>query len=159
MSGIHENSGFTGTLGKAGLGIGDGAKTGIGQAAPNGAGLDFAIDGIAYHKADSATNVPFSALALQADLTSCLYLVQINAAGTFSFKKGVEELTSGLTVDQPSSGLQSPAADEDNCPVGYVRIDCNGTTFTGGTDALDKASTTDTYVDFGAGMNAGAVAS
>ena len=46
MSGqdIGKNSGFTGALGKAGLGIGSTASE-LSIAAPNGAGLDFCIDG------------------------------------------------------------------------------------------------------------------
>jgi len=67
--------GGTMCLSKAGLVIGDGAKTGPAIAAPNGAGIDFVIDGIAYHKADAATVLPLSADTVQAADTTCIYLM------------------------------------------------------------------------------------
>lgn len=143
--------GMTACLSRAGLAIGDGAKTGFGQAAPNGAGIDFVIDGLAYHKADSATNVPLTAAAQQAALTKCIYLVQINAAGTFSTKKGTEELTADLTAGKRV--LHWPEPDDGCCPVGAIKIACaNAATFTAGTTALDATDVTATYYNFAGGM-------
>lgn len=143
--------GFTGALSKAGFAIGDGAKTGFSQAAPNGAGLDFAVNGIACHKADSATNVPFTAATQQALLTKCLYLIQITAAGTYSTKKGDEVLTADLTAGK--TALQWPEPDANCCPAGGVKIACaSAATFTAGTTALDATNVTATYYDFAGGM-------
>ena len=150
MSGhdILANSGFTGTLNKAGLGIGS-TPAELSIAAPNGAGLDFAIDGIAYHLADDAT-VVMTAMATQAVLTSCLYLVQLDSSGTLSTKKGVEALTSALGV---SANLQWPIPDADRCPIGGFKVSLLSTaTFTGATTDLDAANVTDTYYDFAGGL-------
>lgn len=154
---IFSGSGVTGCFSKAGLKIATGSKLGVGLGAPNGAGTDYAINGIAYHKADAA-EFSFTAAATQAAGTSCLYLVQIDAAGTVSSVKGEEVATSGETV--PSSGLQCPMPSQDNCPLGYVRIDTSSSvTFTAGTTALDAAGITDTYVDFIGGLPGRPVAS
>src|SRR5690349_5952018 len=100
-------------LSKGGLKIGDGAKTGIATAAPNGAGIDYAIGGILYHKAESATNVPLTADTVQAALTKCLYLVQIDSGGTISTKKGTEVLTADLTAG--NKVLHWPVPDANKC--------------------------------------------
>ncbi len=150
MSGqdILNNSGVTGCLSKAGLAEGTNAAT-IQIAAPNGAGIDFAIDGVAYHKADT-DNIAVTAHAQQAVSTSCLYLVQINAAGTVSTKKGTEQLTAGLGDNR---ALQWPQPDDDQCPIGGYKIATNGsTTFTNGTTDLGAAGITDTLYDFVLGL-------
>lgn len=140
--------GFTGCLSKAGLGIGSTAAQ-LSIAAPNGAGVDYAIDGICYHKADAAS-VAMSAMSVQAVSTSCLYLVELNAAGTLSTKKGVERLTADVGV---SASLQWPLPSEDKCPIGGFRIDTSSSaTFTGATTDLDATGITDTYYDFAGGV-------
>lgn len=150
MSGqdVFKNSGFTGCLSKAGLTSGTAGAT-IDIAAPNGAGVDYAIDGICYHAAD-ATSVAVTAHAQQAVSTSCLYLVQIDSSGTVSTKKGVERLTADLG---DNLSLQWPEPDEDRCPIGGYKIALNAsTTFTNGTTDPDDAGITDTYFDFAIGM-------
>jgi hypothetical protein len=137
---------------KAGLAIGDGAKTGTNSfAAANGAGIDFCIDGIGYHKADAATVAPFTAAAVQPVLTKCLYLVQIDSAGTITTVKGTAVLTADLTAGNKVLQWPQPAAGK--CPVGAVKITLASTaTFTAGTTALDATNVTATYYDFVGGM-------
>lgn len=150
MSGqdILANSGQTACFSRAGLAEGTNAAT-IQILAPNGAGIDFAIDGIGYHKADT-DNIAVTAHAVQAVSTSCLYLVQISSAGTVSTKKGTEQLTADLGVTQ---SLQWPLPDEDLCPIGGYKIALDSsTTFTNGTTDHGAAGVTDTYYNFLGGM-------
>lgn len=148
---LSVSRGFTGTLSKAGLALGDGAKTGVALAAPNGAGLDFAINGIAYHKADAATNLPLSAGTVQPVLTECLYLIVVDSALAVTSVQGVPELTADL--DAGTRVLQYPECPANKCPVGAVKIVLTSTaTFTPGTTALDAANVTESYIDFAGGM-------
>lgn len=130
---------------KAGLGVG-GTATGVVIAAPNGAGVDFCIEGIMYHKADAAT-VAITAAAVQAVSTSCLYLVCLDSSGTLSTVKGTAVATSAVTAGDTMLKWPEPTAD--TCPIGGFRIDTNAsTTFTAGTTELSAAGITDTYYDF-----------
>ncbi len=150
MSGqdILNNSGVTACYAKAGLAEGTNAAT-IKIVAPNGTGIDYVIHGIAYNKADT-DNIAVTAHATQAVSTSCLYLVQINAAGTVSTKKGTEQLTASLG---DNLAIQWPTPDADNCPIGGYKVALNSsTTFTNGTTDLGAAGVTDTYYDFIGGM-------
>jgi len=131
---------------KAGLAIGDGAKTGPAIVSPVGAGIDFMIDGRFYHKADAATVLPLTAATAQAVSTSCLYLMQIDTAGNVTSVKGTEVLTAEIT--NGTEVLEWPEPADGKCPFGAVRIDCDSThTFTPGTTALDAAGITETYYD------------
>ncbi len=133
-------------MSKAGLAIGDGAKTGIALASVVGTGTDFCIDGILYNKADSATNVPLTAAAIQPVLTKCIYLVCINSAGTIATVKGDAVLTADLTAG--TKVLRWPQLPVDTAPIGAVKITLASTaTFTAGTTALDAANVTATYYD------------
>lgn len=147
MNNLNNNSkGGTFCMSKAGLAIGDGAKTGIALASTVGTGTDFCIDGIMYNKADSATNVPLTAAAVQPVLTKCLYLICINSSGTISSVKGTAVLTAALTAG--TSVLQWPDLPTDVCPIGAVKITLASTaTFTAGTTALDATNVTATYYD------------
>lgn len=131
---------------KAGLAIGDGAKTGVAIAAPIGAGIDYCIDGILYNKADAATNLPFTAAAIQPVLTKCLYLVCVDAAGAVTTVKGTAVLTAALTAG--TAVLQWPDLPANKAPIGAVKIALASTaTFTAGTTALDATNVTATYYD------------
>jgi len=142
-------SGQTACFTKAGLGIGS-TPAELSIAAPNGAGVDFAIDGIGYHLADDAT-VVMTAMAVQAVSTSCLYLVELNSSGTLSTKKGVEVLTADLGV--VGGSLQWPQPSADKCAIGGFKVALNAsTTFTGATTDLDAAGVTDVYYDFIGGI-------
>ena len=142
-------SGQTGCFAKAGLGIGS-TPAELSIAAPNGAGVDFAIDGIGYHLADDGT-VAMTAMAVQAVSTTCLYLVMLDSAGVLSTKKGNEVLTADLGV--VGGALQWPEPDADKCAIGGFKVTTNGsTTFTGATTNLDAAGITDVYYDFLGGI-------
>lgn len=140
--------GFTGCLAKAGLGIA-GTTDRLKVTAPNGAGVDFAINGLAYHLAD-VDNIDISAAA-QAALTTCLYLICVSAAGAVTAVKGTEELNADL--DAGKRVLQWPQPTAGTCPIGAIKVKCtNAATFTLGTTGLDAADVTDTYYDFIGGM-------
>lgn len=144
-----ESRGAIACFSSAGLAEGTNAAT-IKIAAPNGAGIDFAIDGLGYHKADT-DNIAVTAHDQQAALTTCLYLVQIDDAGTVSTKKGDEVLTDDLTAG--TKVLQWPRPDADNCPIGGYKVVCaSGTTFTNGTTDLGATGITDSYYNFVGGM-------
>jgi len=140
-------SGATGALSKAGLAEGTNTAT-IKTNAPNGAGTDYVIKGIAYHKADT-DNIAMTALAVQADLTTCAYLVQIDSSGTVSMKKGTEVTSTTLGV---TNVVQVPAPDDANCPLGHIKVVLSGGTFTCGTTDLSATGVTATYVDYGLGV-------
>lgn len=107
-------------------------------AASNGAGIDFAIDGIMYHLAD-ADELAMTAADEQADLYTCLYLICLNSAGTLSTVKGIAVLTTDLTAGSHTLKWPTPAAD--TCPIGAVKIINSGAAFTAGTTALTGIST------------------
>lgn len=132
-------------LSKAGLAIGSDttmAKT----AAPNGAGIDYAIKGIAYHKADTDDLFDLENNAVQTALYSCIYLCQLNAAGTASTVQGAEVLTADVAAGRKP--LEWPEPDADNCPVGAIRVDAGASAFTPQTTALTGGTVTVTYYDF-----------
>ncbi|MCB1282362.1 MAG: hypothetical protein KDB18_12650 [Salinibacterium sp.] len=137
-------------LSKAGLAEGTNAAT-IKTAAPNGAGIDYAIEGILYHKADgdnvamTATEQDGSTITVQPDLYTCLYLVQINAAGTISAVKGPQVLSADLAAG--NAVLKWPTPLDGNCAIGAVKIVTDGGTFTYGTTDLSGTGVTDTWYD------------
>lgn len=140
------NGAYGGTfcLSKAGFSEGTNSAT-VQIAAPNGAGIDFCINGYLYHKAD-ADNIAMTALAQQADDTTCLYLAQINSSGTVSLKKGTEVLTADLDNDEVA--LEYPLPDDGNCPFGLLKIVMDGGTFTSGTtDITGGTGVTETFYD------------
>lgn len=147
-SNILSRSGATGCMSKAGLAEGTNPAT-IRIAAPNGAGVDFAIDGLCYHRAD-ADNIAVSAHNQQAVSTTCLYLVQVDGSGTVSTKKGEERLTASLGDNM---SVQWPMPDADKCPMGAYKIATNDSTpFTNGTTDIGAAGITATFYDFALAM-------
>jgi len=142
----NEGKGGTFCFSKAGLAIGDGAKTGISLASTVGTGIDYCIDGIMYNVADSATNKPFTADTVQAVLTKCLYLVVVDSAGTVTTIKGTAVLSADLTAG--TKVLKWPELPANKAPLGAVKIALASTaTFTPGTTALDATNVTATYYD------------
>jgi hypothetical protein len=136
---------------KAGLAIGDGAATGISIAAPNGAGVDFCINGLGYHLADSATNKPLTAAAVQAVSTTCLYLIQVDADGNVTSVKGTAVLTDDLTNGNKVLHWPTPAANK--CAIGAVKVSTSDSvTFTAATTALSAGGITDVYYDIIGGV-------
>ena len=130
-------------LSKAGAAIG-GTTTKVKSAAPNGAGIDFAIDGIMYHKAD-ADNIWTLSGDDQTALYSRIYLLQLNASGTMSIVQGEEVLTANVT--DLSDVLVWPAPTADTCVVAAVRVDAGASAFVPGTTALTGGTVTVTYYD------------
>ena len=121
--------------------------------ASNGAGIDYAIDGIAYHKADT-DSIAITAHAVQAAATKCLYLVQIDSDGTVSTKKGTEVLTTALTAG--TDVLHWPDPDDNRCPIGGYKITNVGSTYTNGTTDMGSL---DTFYNFAGGMPLGPLTS
>ena len=129
-------------LSMAGLAIGS-TTTGIAIAAPNGAGVDFAINGQSYHKADAAT-AAITAAAAQAVLTKCIYLICLNVSGTVSSVKGREVTTAALVAG--TDVLDWPQRLVNTVAIGAVKITLASTaTFTAGTTALNATNVTATY--------------
>lgn len=125
-------------LSKAGIAEGTNAAT-IAIAAPNGAGVDYMINGVLYHKADG-DNIAMTAATAQAAETFAKYLVSLNAAGTVTITKGADAATSALAL--------LPATPASEAAIGYIEIQtAAATTFTSGTTDLSAAGITDTYVD------------
>lgn len=157
---LYNNAGFTGMLSKAGLAEGS-TDADIQVNAPNGAGIDFMLDGIAYHKADEDEILPqedSAACDEQAAGTTCIYLVQVLASdGTISVKKGNEETTGSKEL------CERPTPDDGNVAVGEFVVVSGAAAFQVGvddfTDDLDAAGSI-TFYDFaGAGpATAGRVA-
>jgi len=140
--------GGTVCLGKAGLVEGTNAHTLAIVAADGTAFINYAINGILYVKADT-DNIAMTALAQQAELTSCLYLCTLNAGGDLAITKGTERLTADVTAGKYV--LEWPKPADDTCPIGGFRVDLDeGYTFTCGTTdmAAVEANGTDTYYDF-----------
>lgn len=140
--------GGTACMSKAGLAEGTSAAT-IKTAAPNGAGIDYSIDGVGYHYADT-DNIALTAATAQADLTTCLYLICASTAGAISSVKGTEVLTASLTAG--TTVLHWPTPTAGTCPIGAIKVVNSGGTFTAGTTDLGAATVTDTYYDFVGGM-------
>jgi len=140
---LHGLSGLKACLSKAGLAEGTNSAT-IKIAAPNGAGIDYAINGILYHKAD-ADNIAMTALTAQAADTVCMYAVQINSSGTVSLKKGDEVLTVDLGVN---GSAQIPTLDASTCLIGAIKVATVAVTFTSGTTDLSASGITATYFDY-----------
>jgi hypothetical protein len=141
------NSGFTGCLGCAGIAIGSTAAE-ISTAALSGAGLYFAIDGIAGYKVDDASATITAAVAQVAD-SSCMYLICVNASGTVSSVKGEDVLTVDIGVN---GSAQLPAAPNGVCPIGAFKMTTVAVTFTAATTDLDASGCTAAYYDYAGGI-------
>ena len=133
-------------LSKAGLAIGGSDTATLAIAAPNGAGVDFAINGILYHKADAADALAFTAGTAQGLLTKCLYLVCLDADGTLSTVQGTAVLTADLAAG--TKVLEWPTPTKDTCCIGAVKVQTLlAVNFTAGTTDLDATSIADVYYD------------
>lgn len=139
--------GFSGALSMAGLAIGS-TPAQLAIAAPNGAGVDFAINGNAYHKADAASTAITAATAQVAD-SSCMYLVCLNASGTLSTIKGVDVLTTDIGVN---GSAQIPEPTDDLCPIGAFKMTTVAVTFTAATTDLDASGCTAAYYNYAGGI-------
>lgn len=124
-------------LGKAGLVVGsDTAKVQI--AAPNGAGVDFAIGGYLYHKGDTDDCFTLSG-SIQTVLYTCIYLLSLDKTGTAHCTQGKEVLTADITSGK--TPLEFPAAPVDCCAIGAIKVNASGALFNPGTTALGTGNT------------------
>jgi len=137
--------GGTFCLSKAGMAEGTNDST-VKIVAPNGAGVDFCIDGILYHKADTDNIAPTSC-AIQALGTSCLYIFTLTTGGVLDTIKGVEVLAADLAAGKV---LHWPEPAVDTCVIGGMKIATGATAFQVGVDDLtdDIGTGTVTYYDF-----------
>lgn len=103
--------------------------------------ITYTIGGTRYTKG-ATDDIAFTAAAVQATDTNCIYLVCINAAGTLSTVKG--------TAVAAASAASCPApASASVCPIGWIHVaTASAATFTAGTTDLGAANVTDTFVDF-----------
>jgi hypothetical protein len=127
-------------LSSAGLAVGSTAQK-IKIAAPNGAGVDYAINGKLYHKADTDDLFLFTGLTQAAD-TTCLYLMLLNSAGTASIVQGT-----AVTSTDYNSGdavLHWPEPTAGTCCVGAIKL-VTTAVFTGTTTALGTGNTATYY--------------
>lgn len=139
--------GGTFCLSKAGFGIGS-TTSQVKTAAPNGAGTDYCINGILYHKADTAS-IAVTAASEQPALTACIYLACLNSSGTLSTVKGVEKaVDSSGNLTSGSKTLPWPAIPSDVCAIGAAKVVTDSThTFIAGTTAFNATGITTTYYD------------
>lgn len=140
-----DSHGGTGCYASAGLAEGTNANT-FKIAAPNGAGIDYSINGLGYHKADT-DNIAMTTHSQQAALTKCLYLVQIDSSGTLSTVKGDEVLTADLTAGTKVLHWPTPSANK--CPIGAFKVAlANAATFTAGSTDFSATDVTVTAYNF-----------
>jgi hypothetical protein len=143
--------GLTACMAKAGLAEGTNAGT-IKIVAPNGAGVDYAINGIAYHKADTdnlalasydTTDDPVSTVPVS---STVLFLVLLDASGNVKIRQGTDVLTASLTAGEVS--LDLPSVPDGYCAIGAIKVVTSASaTFLAGTTDLGAAGITDTYYD------------
>lgn len=132
------NALLTRSCSKAGLAEGTNAGT-IKTAAPNGAGIDYCIDGKFYHLADG-DNIAMTACDEQAASTKCMYLASVDASGNVTLTKGTEVADGG--------DAYLPDAPANEAVIGAIKVETASTaTFTSGTTDLSAAGITDTYYD------------
>lgn len=97
------------------------------------AAVDYCINNVLYHKAITDNLFTHTDVTVQADGTTRYYLLSLDSSGDGT-------ITQGTATDLP-------ACPSGECPVGYLKIVCDGASFTPGTDDHDKASVTTTYVN------------
>jgi hypothetical protein len=145
---LNQSFGLTACLSKAGLAEGTNAGT-IKTAAPNGAGTDYAIEGIAYHKADTdnialvshdTTDDPVSTVPVS---STVVFLVLLDASGNVRIRQGEDVLTADVNEQ-----LVTPQVPDGYCAIGAIKVATNASaTFLAGTTDLGAAGITDTYYD------------
>ena len=106
---------------------------------------NYSIDGVLYTKAIT-DNIAMTAAAAQADLTTCMYLVSIDAAGAVTITKGEEAST--LAIAAGTAEAKLPDLPDAQCALGAFKIVLSGGTFTSGTTDLSGTGVTDTFYDY-----------
>lgn len=133
-------------LSKAGFGEGSG-DAGFKIAAPNGAGVDYVINGTLYHKADTANIAVGTAAAEQTLGTTCLYIFQLDSSGNLTVVKGTEVSNTDLAAG--NKVLEWPTPTVNKCPIAAAKVAAGTTAFTIGTDDItdDVGTGTITFYD------------
>jgi len=104
----------------------------------------YTIGGLSYAKA-ATDNIAMTAAVAQAALTSCVYLVTINAAGTVATVKSNVVLTADLVAGDAIIEWPTPA--DGYAVIGAILVQtAAATTFTAGTTDLGASGITDKYV-------------
>jgi hypothetical protein len=123
-------------LGKAGLAEGTNANT-----IKTVTTVPYSINGRLYSKA-ATDNIAMNALAAQAALKDCMYLVLIDSAGTVSLAKGTE-VANGAGAVLPAN----PAPTTRSVLGAFKVATAAATTFTSGTTDLSAAGVVATFYD------------
>jgi len=119
----------------------------IDVAAPNGAGIDYCINGVFYHEADADDNANVTADTAQAALTTCIYLVTLSTTHVLATVKGTEVTTADIASGKSVLNWPQPAVN--TCPIGAAKVVvATGYTFTPGTTEFDATGITTTWVNF-----------
>jgi len=145
--------GLTMCFSKGGLTEGTSAHL-LKTAAPNGATIDYCIDGVMYFFTD-VDEIVMDACDIQPALYTCLYLCTLNATSEADTTDGmtITKGTQVLTADLASGKrvLEWPEPPDGECPVGAFRIATTTTyTFTCGTTDMSATGITETYYDLAA---------
>lgn len=110
----------------------------------NTATVVFSINGILFSKA-ATNNIAVGPLAAQADLTTCLYGIDLDSAGAVTAVKGQEVLTADVTNGVRLAPLP-PFPSRDKCRVALLKIvNTSGAAFILGSVDLGAAGITDTF--------------
>lgn len=132
-------------MNNCGLDEGSGANT-LKTVAGNGTtDTEYTIDGRLYTY-DDTDSIAMTALEVQPDDYSCLYLVTVDASQAIAIQKGNQAPTADITSGK--SHLEWPEPADDVCAIGGFRIDNDGGTFTSGSTDLSAGTVTVTYFDF-----------
>ena len=99
------------------------------------------INGLMYSKAIT-DNIAVTACAVQADLTTCMYLVTMETDGDIVVTKGTEQLTGS------GKDLLWPTIPANSAVLGAIKVVTSGATFTAGTTDLGAGTVTDTYYNY-----------
>lgn len=138
--------GGTMCLSKAGLAIGS-TTTGVAIAAPNGAGVDFCVDGTMYHAADAATDAVTAGQEI-ADGYTAILLVCMSAAATPVLTTVLGTAVDNDDITNGNAVIEWPAPTAGTCCIGALKVkNASGSTFTTGTTAFNATGITTTYYD------------
>lgn len=116
------------------------------------AAIQYCINGFIYTKAATDDLFVFTTVApVQGLLTTCYYLLCLDAAGASVVVNGTPMLTAAITATNYPTVPAIPVGTDGiptACPIGIVKVVCAAAaTFTPGTTLLDAANVTATYKD------------
>ena len=111
--------------------------------APNGAGIDYSIKGVMYHKADT-DDLSLSTGTTITGPAECIFGILIDSSGNVTSVQGPIK-----TIGDDSKVLAwPPSNDDDKCLIGGIVVSVADTySFIPNTTDLGATGITDTYVD------------